>query len=50
MSKHYAIIKEYYDENLWSKAWVWDAVQKAWLTQEEYTSITGEAYPEVRPK
>lgn len=42
-SKHYAKVKEYYDNGLWSKQRVYNAVGK-WITQDEYEEITGEPY------
>jgi len=44
-------IKSYYDNNLWTKGMVWDAVNAKYpkITQEEYTTITGDAYPTEKP-
>ena len=44
-------IKSYYDNKLWTKAMIWDAVNcaKPKLTQAQYTEITGEPYPTERP-
>lgn len=47
MSKKFAKVKKYYDEGLWSKRQVHDAVVKGWITAEEYEIITGEPYEEV---
>ena len=44
MSKKFAKVKRYYDEGLWSKAMVANAVVKGWITAEEYEIITGEPY------
>ena len=44
MSKKFAKVKRYYDEGLWSKAMVANAVVKGWITAEEYKIITGESY------
>lgn len=44
MSKNFELLKEYYEEGLWSKAWIWDAVPYKWLTAEEYQLITGEEW------
>ena len=44
MSKKFALVKRYYDQGLWSKARVRDAVVKEWITAEEYEIITGEVY------
>lgn len=45
----YANIKTFYEKNLWTKAQVWDAVNKGKITEEQYTEITGESYPVERP-
>lgn len=42
-------IKSYYDNNLWTKAMVWDAVSKVKITTDQYTEITGDVYPIDRP-
>ena len=44
MSKKFAKVKRYYDEGLWSKSQVHDAVVHNWITEEEYEIITGEVY------
>lgn len=44
MSKKYELVKRYYDQGLWSKARVRNAVVKEWITAEEYQLITGEVY------
>ena len=44
MSKKFALVKRYYDQGLWSKARVRNAVVKEWITAEEYELITGEVY------
>ena len=44
MSKKFALVKRYYDQGLWSKARVRNAVVKEWITAEEYEIITGEVY------
>lgn len=46
MSKKFAKVKRYYDEGLWSKRQVHDAVVKGWITVKEYEIITGEPYEE----
>lgn len=46
MSKKFAKVKRYYDEGLWSKRQVHDAVVKGWITAQEYETITGEPYKE----
>ena len=43
-SKHFKKVKTYYDEGLWSKRQVRDAVKKGWITEEEYFEIVGEVY------
>lgn len=42
-------IKWFYDEKLWNKAQVWDAVNKTKITKEQYAEIIGETYPVERP-
>lgn len=37
-------VKGFYDNGLWSKAKVRNAVVKDWITAAEYEEITGEAY------
>lgn len=37
-------VKYYYDNGLWDKSRVADAVKKNWITAEEYKVITGEDY------
>lgn len=37
-------VKYYYEQGLWDKARVKDAVVKGWITPEEYKDITGEDY------
>lgn len=44
MSKKYNKVKRYYDEGLWNKKQVRDAVTKGWITAEEYAIIVGETY------
>ena len=44
MSKKFAKVKRYYDEGLWTKSMVANAVVKGWITSEEYEIITGEPY------
>lgn len=43
MSKNYEKVKKYYDNGLWSKQRVYNAVGK-WITETEYELITGEKY------
>lgn len=44
-SKHYALVKGYYDRGLWSIQRVHKAVECKWITAEEYKEITGYDYP-----
>lgn len=44
MSKKFDMVKKYYDSGMWSKSRVHDAVDKHWITADEYKDITGEAY------
>lgn len=44
MSAKYNKVKDYYDGNFWSRQMVRNAVVRGWITAEEYTMITGEAY------
>ncbi len=44
MSKKYQKVKGYFDNEFWSAAMVADAVEKGWITPDEYEEITGEAY------
>ncbi len=44
MSRKFELVKRYYDQGLWSKARVRNAVVKEWITAEEYELITGEVY------
>ena len=46
MSKKFNLVKKYYEQGLWSKRRVHDAVLKDWITAEEYKEITGEEYEE----
>lgn len=39
MSKNFEKVKEYYDNGLWSKEKVFNAVGR-WITEEEYKEIT----------
>ncbi len=44
MSPKFEKVKNYYDKGLWDKTRVRNAVVKGWITEEEYTIITGEDY------
>ena len=43
-SKHFDLVKKYYDRGLWSKDRVYKAVECKWVTADEYKEITGEEY------
>lgn len=43
-SKRFDQVKGYYDDGLWSKGWLRNAVVKGWITGSEYEEITGETY------
>jgi len=43
-SPKFDLVKKYYDEGLWSKAKVHNAVVKGWITAAEYEEIVGEPY------
>lgn len=44
MSKKYKTVKKFSDAGLWSVEMVRNAVVKNWITEEEFTEITGEKY------
>ncbi len=44
MSSFARKVKKYYDDGLWSKARVRDAVEKGRITEAEYEEIVGEPY------
>lgn len=43
-SKRFDLVKQYYDDGRWSIKKVRDAVVKGWITEEEFTEITGEPF------
>ena len=43
-SKKFDDIKMYYDTNRWTLTMVQNAVVKGWITEDEYTEITGLEY------
>jgi len=43
-SPKYETVKNFYEEGLWSKKAVKNAVKKGWITAAEYEEITGEPY------
>lgn len=47
MSPRFNKVKNYYDNGLWNKTMVRNAVTKGWITAEEYTQIVGEPEEEV---
>lgn len=42
----FATLKRLYKLNLFSKQQIIQSVECDWITEEEYTEITGEKYPE----
>lgn len=42
MSKKYNIVKKYYNCGFWTKEMVFNAIDKGWITEEEYHEIIGE--------
>lgn len=44
MSPKFEKVKKYYDEGVWPKTRVKNAVVKEWITAEEYELIVGEPY------
>lgn len=46
MSANYNKVKNYYDKGQWSIERVAKAVEKGWITAEEYKLITGHDYEE----
>lgn len=50
-SKKFTAVKTYYNtfmngERIWDETKVKNTVVKGWITEEEYTEITGEPYEE----
>lgn len=45
-SARFALVKSYYDRELWSAQRVAKAVECGWITAEEYAEITGEPLAE----
>lgn len=43
-SEKFYLVKRYYDEGLWKKKAVRNAVVKGWITKGEYSEITGSEY------
>lgn len=46
MGDKFEKVKGYYEKGLWTKVQVRNAVQKNWITAEEYYIITNEEYPQ----
>lgn len=44
MSPKFNKVKKYFDNGLWNITMVRNAVVKGWITEEEFTLITGEEY------
>ncbi|MBR1868857.1 MAG: XkdX family protein [Bacteroidales bacterium] len=42
-SEKYELVKKYHDDGRWKPFMVKNAVEKGWITAEEYEEITGEA-------
>ena len=45
-SPNFEKVKYYYDRGLWDINRVRKAVEKGWITEEEFQEITGEPYAE----
>ena len=43
-SKNYNKVKRWYDMGMWNETRVRNAVVMDWITEEEFTEITGQAY------
>lgn len=43
-SEKFLLVKNYYDAGFWKKKAVKNAVVKGWITEDEYSEITGEVY------
>ena len=43
MSKNFEKVKKFYENGIWNKQRVYNAVEK-WITKEEYKEKTGEDY------
>lgn len=43
-SRHFLKVKGYWQTGLWSDARVRHAVLKNWITEQEYTEITGKTF------
>lgn len=49
MSSKFEKVKKYYETGLWNKARVRNAVEKGWITADEYEVMTGDTYNEPVP-
>ena len=43
-SKNYQKVKRYYDMEMWDETRVRNAVTMNWITEEEFTEITGKEF------
>ena len=43
-SEKFELVKYYYDSGFWKKKAVKKAVERGWITAEEYAEIVGEPY------
>ena len=43
-SPKYEKVKVYFDKGLWNEEMVRNAVNKGWITEEEFTEITNKPY------
>ena len=44
MSEKFQTVKKYYDAGAWDLARVKKAVEKGWITEAEYKTLTGQEY------
>lgn len=44
MSAKYATVEKYYKTKMWDLSKVRNAVEKEWITAEEFEMITGQTY------
>lgn len=44
MSKHFDLVKKNYNNGFWSIDKVRKAVEKNWITAQEFKEITGQSY------
>lgn len=44
MSAKFELVRRYYVDGCWDKARVHKAVERCWITAEEYAEIVGEEY------